>query len=78
LAGAAALRAAAEAHALEALDALVELAKGAASESVRVSAANAILDRAHGRPAPGARAAPDDDADAASHLDVQWLDPEKS
>jgi len=43
-----------------------------------VSAANAILDRAHGRPAPGARAAPDDDADAPSHLEVQWLDPEKS
>lgn len=71
----------AKAHALEALETLASLAKGAASESVRVSAANAVLDRAYGKPASGARAAgtrTDEEEVFSGPLEVQWLDPEKS
>jgi hypothetical protein len=77
---AAAFRARAQAHALEALEALVWLAENATSESVRVSAANAVLDRAHGKPMAGARAAEEED-DAGgenSVLKVRWLDPARS
>lgn len=37
-------------HAAEALEVLVAIAKRGESESARVSAANAILDRAYGKP----------------------------
>jgi hypothetical protein len=62
----------AEAHALAALEALAALAQSAASESVRVSAANAVIDRAYGKPAPGAREAARDHVEPGS-LEVQWL-----
>lgn len=69
-------REAAQAHALEALEALAWLAKNANSEAVRVSAANAVIDRAHGRPAPGSRVALEDEADEDDGpLEVRWLDP---
>ncbi len=78
LAGAAAFRAVAETHALEALQALVTLAKGAASESVRMSAANAILDRAYGRPPPGAKPVLEDEAELTFPLEVKWLESQSS
>lgn len=75
---AAAFRAEAQRHALEALDALVWLAEHATSEAVRVSAANAVLDRAHGKPASGARTVGDEDGGEGRGMKVQWLDPAKS
>ena len=64
-------------HALAALDALSSLAQGAASEAVRVSAANAVLDRAYGKPAPGAKAAPGPLAGVyTGPQEVRWLDDE--
>jgi len=70
-----ALRRKAQDHGQEAMEALIALAKGAASEHVRVSAANAILDRAMGKPLPGVKAAEADDADAEEDgaLEVRWL-----
>ncbi len=67
---------AAQRHALGALDSLAALARGANSEAVRVSAANAVIDRAYGRPAPGSRAAFEDDG-GEGPLEVQWLSPVK-
>src|SRR5215469_2503847 len=58
-----ALRQSAQDHAQEALDALVALVRQASSEHVRVAAANAILDRALGKPLPGAKVVADE-ADA--------------
>lgn len=78
---AASFREAAEAHALEALEALAWLAQNAKSEAARVSAANAVLDRALGRPASGARAAAEHAADEEAEVGpmvVRWLDAEKS
>ncbi len=73
------IRAAAKTHALEALETLASLAQNAASESVRVSAANAVLDRAYGKPVTGARtAAGKPVGDAMGEVEVEWLDPEKS
>jgi hypothetical protein len=61
-------------HALEALDALASLAKGAASEAVRVSAANAMLDRAYGKPASGVKAAHGSSTGVyTGPVEVQWL-----
>ena len=72
-------REAAQGHALEALETLAWLAKNASSEAVRVSAANAVIDRAHGRPIPGSRAGSEDDADEGDGIpEVRWLDPAKS
>ncbi len=71
----ASFRDAAQVHALTALEALVWLTANAKSEAVRVSAANAVIDRAHGRPASGAKGFYDDDANAPTRLEVQWLDP---
>jgi hypothetical protein len=45
-------REAAQGYAKEALDTLVALMHGAASEHVRLSAATAVLNRAYGRPRP--------------------------
>lgn len=64
-------------HALAALDSLAALAQGAASEAVRVSAANAVLDRAYGKPTSGARAAAGAPAQGQSgSLEVRWLNEE--
>jgi hypothetical protein len=68
----------AEGHALAALEALASLAESAASESVRVSAANAVLDRAYGKPTPGGRwAAGEEEQEAVEpgRLKVRWLPP---
>ncbi len=73
-----ALREKAQSHALKALEALVWLAENAASESVRVSAANAVLDRAHGKPAPASRGANALDEADEGGLEVQWLAPARS
>lgn len=73
-------RESAQAHVREALEALVELTRNASSEHVRVAAANAILDRALGKPLPGAKAADDlaSEADGqAGVLEVRWLDDEE-
>ena len=47
-------------HAEAALDALVEIAVEGGSEAARISAANAILDRAYGKPGAGGDAAAPD------------------
>lgn len=44
------IRAAAQEYSVEALQVLVNVARVGDSEAARVSAANAILDRAHGKP----------------------------
>ena len=68
----------AEAHVLEALEALAWLAQNAKSEAARVSAANAVLDRMLGKPVSGAKVAADDDAEGEGGvLEVRWLDPRK-
>jgi hypothetical protein len=67
-----ALRQKARDHGEQAMEALIALAKGAASEHVRVAAANAILDRAMGKPLPGVKAAEADEAEDEL-LEVQWL-----
>jgi hypothetical protein len=75
------LRRSAQDHAQEALEALLALVRNASSEHVRVAAANAILDRALGKPLPGAKAADDlaSDADGQDDpLEVRWLDDEES
>jgi hypothetical protein len=67
-------------HALDALESLASLAQGASSEAVRVSAANAVLDRAYGKPASGAArpgAKPADDGRDVEY-EVQWLSDENS
>jgi hypothetical protein len=45
------LRAAAQVHTVMALRVLAEIAQSGESEQARVSAANALLDRGHGKPA---------------------------
>lgn len=70
-----ALRRKAQDHGELAMDALIALAQGASSEHVRVAAANAILDRAMGKPLPGVKAAEADEAGAEEDgpLEVRWL-----
>jgi hypothetical protein len=69
-----ALRQSAQNHAEEALEALAGLVRNASSEHVRVAAANAILDRALGKPLPGAKAAADHaDGEEDGPLEVRWL-----
>jgi hypothetical protein len=64
---------------MEALEALASIAKGASSDSARVSAANAILDRAYGKPPPGAKAPLENEDDGQDGpLEVRWLDDEES
>jgi hypothetical protein len=63
-------------HALDALDSLASLAKGAASEAVRVSAANAVLDRAYGKPGSGAKATSSPASGYSGPVEVRWLDDE--
>jgi hypothetical protein len=46
---------------------------------VRVSAANAVLDRAYGKPAPGAKVTPNPSTDGQSGpLEVRWLGEDES
>lgn len=72
-------RLAAQGHALEALEALAWLVKNASSEAVRVSAANALIDRAYGRAAQAVRVGGEGAEDGQGvSLTVQWLDPAKS
>ena len=62
-------------HAEAALDALVEIAVEGGSEAARISAANAILDRAYGKPGAGdaAPAAPDGPTNPKDLSDVELL-----
>jgi hypothetical protein len=65
-------------HALGALDSLASLAQSAASEAVRVSAANAVLDRAYGKPVSGARAPSSPSTGGhTGPMEVRWLDDEE-
>ena len=64
--------------ALGALDSLASLAQGAASEAVRVSAANALLDRAYGKPASGVKAPSSPSTGGhTGPMEVRWLDDEE-
>ncbi|KAA0971087.1 hypothetical protein FPY71_11620 [Aureimonas fodinaquatilis] len=49
----------AKGHAEDALAALVEIAREGGSETARISAANAILDRAYGKPSTASQTAAD-------------------
>jgi hypothetical protein len=76
---AAVFRQTAQEHALNALEMLAWLMANANSEAVRVSAANALIDRAHGRAAQAVRV--DGEAsgeDGQVSLTFTWLDPAKS
>jgi hypothetical protein len=68
-----AIRQKAREHGQEALDALIALASSASSEHVRVAAANAVLDRAMGKPLPGVKAAEADEPEEEGLLEVRWL-----
>jgi hypothetical protein len=68
-----ALREKAQNHGQEAMDALIALASSASSEHVRVAAANAVLDRAMGKPLPGVKAAEEVEAEEDEPLEVEWL-----
>ncbi|MEI9890941.1 MAG: hypothetical protein WDN45_10510 [Caulobacteraceae bacterium] len=77
------LRSSAHARAEEALEALVTLVREAGSEHVKVSAANAILDRAFGKPLTGAQAAEeydaeDEDDEEDDPVEVLWLGADRS
>lgn len=76
---AASFRAKAKVHAVAALETLASLAQKASSESVRVSAANAVIDRAYGKPVAGGRAGAEEDCgEGGDGVEVRWLGPEKS
>ncbi len=68
----------AQVHALAALKTLIWLAANAKSEAVRVSAANAVIDRAHGRPAASPKGFGNEHAYTPTRLEVQWIGPPKS
>jgi len=63
----------AQKHAREALAEVARLVTGAASEHVRLSAANAVLDRAYGKPLPGAKAYAEG---PRGPIEVRWVDPD--
>ncbi len=72
-------RAAAQAHALKALEVLAWLMEHASSEAVRAAAANSVIDRAHGRAAQAVRVGGSGGEDAEGvELRFAWLSPEKS
>jgi hypothetical protein len=74
-----AIRNSARNHAEEAVEALAGLMGNASSEHVRVAAANALLDRAVGRPLTGAQAAAEDGlSEDDDELEVRWLDPDQA
>jgi hypothetical protein len=62
----------AQKHALATLTELARLVTTASSETVRVSAANSVLDRAYGKPLPGAKAG---DGAPQGPIEVRWVDP---
>jgi hypothetical protein len=66
-------------YAGEALEALAALVKDAKSEAVRVSAANALIDRAYGRPAQAGKASGEAEPDDGQGVTwtVEWLEPGK-
>ncbi len=69
----------AQIHAVKALESLAKLATEASSEAVRVSAANSVIDRAHGRPAQAVRVGGGTgDESEGVELSFAWLSPEKS
>jgi hypothetical protein len=68
----AALADVAQNHALEALRVLAEAMTTASSETVRVSAANSMLDRGYGKPPPGKAA----DEGPRGPIEVRWVDPD--
>jgi hypothetical protein len=74
-AAAAEFREAAVGHALEALNVLMALAKDAKSEAVRVSAAKAVIDRAHGRAPQAAKAGGRSDHAPGETVILEWRDP---
>jgi hypothetical protein len=80
--GAPQFRRAARGYAYEALGALAELMRSANSEAVRVSAANALIDRVYGRPPAAAKAGDgpkgSDDVGPPRRVTFQWLDRETS
>lgn len=76
---AAEFRAKAQVHALKALERLAWLMEHASSEAVRASAANSVIDRAHGRAAQAVRVAPSGSEDGEGvELRFTWQNPEKS
>jgi len=76
---AAQFRSKAQAHALDALAVLASLLKEGSSDAVRASAANSVIDRAHGRAAQAVRVGGSGGEDAEGvELSFTWLTPEKS
>lgn len=74
-----AFRTAAQGQALAALEVLAELMKEAKSEAVRASAANSVIDRAHGRAAQAVRVGASGGEDGEGvELRFTWQCPEKS
>ncbi len=74
-----ALSEAAKAHAETALGVLVEIATTGQSEAARVSAANAILDRAYGKPMQSVElGGPDGGAVPITRIERVIIDPAKS
>lgn len=66
----------AKTHAEDALESLAELAKNASSEAVRVSAANALLDRAYGKPASGGAKPEKAGEGQRGPIELRWVDPD--
>jgi hypothetical protein len=73
-------RDAAQGYALDALKVLADLMKTATSEAVRASAANSVIDRAHGRAAQAVRVGGSGGGEDAEGVELRfaWLNPEKS
>lgn len=64
------LRAAAREFSLEALETLVDIMRYGESEDARIRAANAVLDRAHGRPAQAVKIMADEGENENPFSDV--------
>lgn len=65
------VREAAQAFTVDALKTLAEVMRNSESDAARVSAANAILDRAHGKPAQAVRVGQDEDAGPIEQV-IRW------
>lgn len=72
-------RAAAQGYALKALEVLASLMEKSSSDAVKASAANSVIDRAHGRAAQAVRVGASG-GEGAEGVEVSfvWLNPEKS
>lgn len=66
------IREAAQQYSSQALSVLVKVATEGESEAARVAAANAILDRAHGKPGQSLQVGGDDEAGPIKH-EFSWL-----